>query len=305
MGGLTREWFELVTKELFNPLHNIFVPCANPSYFKPSPESSNHPEFYKFAGIFLGKAVMECNYVEAPLVRWFYKLLVREQPEPADFQQEDPEEYLNLSWILQNDISDLELDLTFSLGERELVPGGRQQPVTEGNKAEYVRLVCLQKMSRDCAVAVDMFIQGISTIIPYNLICMFLPEELEVLISGLSDVDVYDLRCNTVYVGYEKNHLVVQWFWEILEGFPNARRRKFLQFCTGSSRVPPEGFAGLRGNNQKLQKFNIHKSGSELDLPRAHTCFNQLDLPEYSSKEVLQKKLILAITEGADRFAIA
>ena len=40
--------------------------------------------------------------------------------------------------------------------------------------------------------------------------------------------------------------------------------------------------------------------GGDDFLPVAHTCFNLLDLPKYSSKAVLQDKLVMAIqqTEG-------
>jgi E3 ubiquitin-protein ligase HUWE1 len=59
-----------------------------------------------------------------------------------------------------------------------------------------------------------------------------------------------------------------------------------LQFVTGTSRVPPEGFGGLKGINGPT-KFSIHKDFNSEHLPKAHTCFNQLDLPEYPSKEML------------------
>ena len=74
-------------------------------------------------------------------------------------------------------------------------------------------------------------------------------------------------------------------------------RTSFLQFVTGTSRVPSEGFKALQGYNG-LQKFNIHKDFHIDHLPRAHTCFNQLDLPAYPSKEILIEKLTFAITEA-------
>lgn len=80
-------------------------------------------------------------------------------------------------------------------------------------------------------------------------------------------------------------------------------RTAFLQFVTGTSRVPPEGFKSLQGFNG-AQKFNIHKYYDVKHLPRSHTCFNQLDLPPYESKEILIEKLTLAITEGKEGFGI-
>lgn len=77
---------------------------------------------------------------------------------------------------------------------------------------------------------------------------------------------------------------------------------KFLMFVTGTSKVPLEGFKGLVGM-RGLQKFSIHKAyGTDSTLPSAHTCFNQLDLPEYSSEEILKEKLTYAINEASEGF---
>lgn len=92
--------------------------------------------------------------------------------------------------------------------------------------------------------------------------------------------------------------------WEILEDFGKEDRACFIQFVTGTSKVPIEGFKALIGANGP-QKFQVHKSFDPLKLPTSHTCFNQLDLPEYSSKEVLKQKLLLAIQEGKEGFGFA
>lgn len=103
------------------------------------------------------------------------------------------------------------------------------------------------------------------------------------MISGLPTIDIEDLRRNTDLVSYSKNDQIIIWLFEVLEEFDMSLRTAFLQFITGTSRVPSEGFKGLRGYNG-LQKFNIHKYYDVKHLPRSHTCFNQLDLPPYESK---------------------
>ena len=78
-----------------------------------------------------------------------------------------------------------------------------------------------------------------------------------------------------------------------------------MQFITGTSKVPLEGFKALQGVNGP-QKSQIHKSfGSTSLLPTSHTCFNQLDLPEYESKEQLKDRLLIAVREGAAGFGLA
>ena len=77
---------------------------------------------------------------------------------------------------------------------------------------------------------------------------------------------------------------------------------RLLMFVTGTSLVPLEGFAGLQGMRGS-QHFSIHRAGSDNALlPCTHTCFNQLDLPAYSSEEVLKDKLLMAISEGGEGF---
>ena len=75
----------------------------------------------------------------------------------------------------------------------------------------------------------------------------------------------------------------------------DEQKRKLLQFSTGSDRAPVNGLKSLN--------FGIVRDGETDDrrLPSSHTCFNRLDMPEYTSKAVLQKNLEVAI-ENATGF---
>lgn len=106
------------------------------------------------------------------------------------------------------------------------------------------------------------------------------------MISGLPTIDIDDLKKNTDLVNYNKNDQIIIWFFEVLNQFDIGLRTAFLQFVTGTSRVPSDGFKGLQGFNGP-QKFNINKAFETTHLPRAHTCFNQLDLPNYATKQIL------------------
>jgi hypothetical protein len=70
------------------------------------------------------------------------------------------------------------------------------------------------------------------------------------------------------------------------------------------TQVPLEGFAALQGA-EGVKRFNIHRAYGAHQLPSAHTCFNQLDLPEYGSEELTREKLLLAIREGSEGFGFA
>ncbi len=121
------------------------------------------------------------------------------------------------------------------------------------------------------------------------------------MLSGLPTVDIEDLKENVIYKNYSKSSPVILWLWEVLEELNNSERAEFIQFVTASSKVPIEGFKGLRGSNGQPQKVEIIKLNTDSPdrrLPQAHTCFFQLDLPEYSSKDILRDKLLIAIQEG-------
>lgn len=63
----------------------------------------------------------------------------------------------------------------------------------------------------------------------------------------------------------------IQWFWRALRSFEQTDRAAFLQFVTGTSKVPLQGFAFLEGMNG-TQKFQIHRDDRSTDrLPSAHT----------------------------------
>lgn len=128
------------------------------------------------------------------------------------------------------------------------------------------------------------------------------PGELELLLGGIGMIDVKDWKRNTEYKGeYYENHIVIQWFWRLILSYNNEMRSRLLQFVTGTSRVPMNGFKELYGSNGP-KKFTIEKWGTPDNFPRAHTCFNRIDLPPYTSYEQLKEKVTGAV-EGAEGFA--
>ncbi|GAA5889273.1 hypothetical protein JCM6882_000692 [Rhodosporidiobolus microsporus] len=146
--------------------------------------------------------------------------------------------------------------------------------------------------------------EGKNGIVRKDLLQIFSERKLELLISGLPEVDPGEWRSNTDLVGYSSSDPVVGYFWRAVRSFSHEERAKLLQFVTGSSRVPLEGFKSLQGMNG-VTKFSIHKAGGQNSLPTAHTCFHQLDLPNYDSYEQFVKQLRTAITEGSQGFGFA
>ena len=102
---------------------------------------------------------------------------------------------------------------------------------------------------------------------------------------------------------------------QCIRSWDAEQKSRLLQFATGTSRIPVNGFKDLQGSDGP-RRFTIEKSGSEKALPKSHTwyvppssvlhtladkltyqSFNRLDLPEYKSYEALSTKLTIAVEE--------
>ncbi|CAJ1974055.1 unnamed protein product [Sphenostylis stenocarpa] len=320
-GGLTREWYQLLSRVIFDRGALLFTTVGNESTFQPNPNSvyqTEHLSYFKFVGRVVGKALFDGQLLDVHFTRSFYKHILGVKVTYHDIEAIDPDYFKNLKWMLEasNDITDV-LDLTFSIDadeeklilyertevtDYELIPGGRNTKVTEENKHQYVDLVVEHRLTTAIRPQINAFLEGFNELIPRELISIFNDKELELLISGLPDIDLDDLRANTEYSGYSGASPVIQWFWEVVQGFSKEDKARLLQFVTGTSKVPLEGFSALQGISGS-QRFQIHKAyGSSDHLPSAHTCFNQLDLPEYPSKQHLEERLLLAIHEANEGF---
>ncbi|KAG8002696.1 E3 ubiquitin-protein ligase HUWE1 [Nibea albiflora] len=316
-GGLLREWYMIISREMFNPMYALFrtSPGDRVTYtINPSSHCNpNHLSYFKFVGRVVAKAVYDNRLLECYFTRSFYKHILGKSVRYTDMESEDYPFFQGLVYLLENDVSTLGYELTFSTEVqefgvcevRDLKPNGANILVTEENKKEYVHLVCQMKMTGAIRKQLAAFLEGFYEIIPKRLISIFTEQELELLISGLPTIDIDDLKANTEYHKYQSSSIQIQWFWRALRSFDQADRAKFLQFVTGTSKVPLQGFAALEGMNG-IQKFQIHRDDRSTDrLPSAHTCFNQLDLPAYESYEKLRHMLLLAIQECSEGFGLA
>lgn len=318
-GGLTREWYQLLSRVIFDKGALLFTTGGNNATFQPNPNSvyqTEHLSYFKFVGRVVAKALFDGQLLDVYFTRSFYKHILGVKVTYHDIEAVDPDYYKNLKWMLENDVSEIP-DLTFSMDadeekhilyektevtEYELKPGGGNIRVTEETKHEYVDLVAEHILTNAIRPQITSFLEGFNELIPRELISIFNDKELELLISGLPEIDLDDLKSNTEYTGYTVASNVVQWFWEAVKAFNKEDTARFLQFVTGTSKVPLEGFKALQGISGP-QRFQIHKAyGAPERLPSAHTCFNQLDLPEYTSKEQLQERLLLAIHEASEGF---
>uniref|UniRef100_H0V4J4 HECT-type E3 ubiquitin transferase n=1 Tax=Cavia porcellus TaxID=10141 RepID=H0V4J4_CAVPO len=220
-GGLLREWYMIISREMFNPMYALFrtSPGDRVTYtINPSSHCNpNHLSYFKFVGRIVAKAVYDNRLLECYFTRSFYKHILGKSVRYTDMESEDYHFYQGLVYLLENDVSTLGYDLTFSTEVqefgvcevRDLKPNGANILVTEENKKEYVHLVCQMRMTGAIRKQLAAFLEGFYEIIPKRLISIFTEQELELLISGLPTIDIDDLKSNTEYHKYQSNSIQV------------------------------------------------------------------------------------------------
>jgi len=324
-GGLTREWFQLVTEEIFNPDNGLWQSSAtnqmsmqiNPSSDVACPE--DHLVYFRFLGRVIGKALFDQQLVAGHMVRHLYKHMLGWPVMFDDLELIDEEYYQNLKKMLQYSEDELEmlcLDFTSTHSNMgavevvELIEGGKDIEVTKDNLPEYMECCLKYRMMGRVRLQLTELLLGFFDIIPEPLLTVFDFQELELLMCGLPNIDMDDWKNNTLYTGEYDGTFgrsnPCTWFWEVVEDhFDNELRARLLQFVTGTSGVPSRGFSVLQGNDGNIRKFTIHGVRLETCLyPRAHTCFNRIDLPLYKTKKDLLEKLKLAVQMEATGFGI-
>lgn len=228
----------------------------------------------------------------------------------------------------ENNISNV-IDTTFSvennsfgaLKVHELKNQGANIPVTEDNKKEYVKLYVNYRFMRGIEQQFRALQMGFTELIPSMLLRPFDERELELLICGISNIDVVDWKTHTRLKHCAPDTTQVAWFWQvsvanwflwrvclclsyplqIVETYTPEMRARLLQFVTGSSRVPLQGFRALQGSTGAVgpRLFTIHLTADvpQQNLPKAHTCFNRIDLPPYETYQLMYDKLTQAVEE--------
>ena len=176
-GGLTREWYSILSREIFNPDYALFTAAADGATFQPNPLSgvnSNHLDYFKFVGRIIGKAICDGQLMDAHFTRSFYKHLLGNAVEFTDIESTEPDYYKVLKQIMETQLDLLMMDLTFSAETQrfgvvkveDLIPNGRNILVTDDNKHHYVRLVAHHRMTSAIRGQTESFLTGFYELVP-------------------------------------------------------------------------------------------------------------------------------------------
>ena len=300
-GGLFREWFIILIEELEKKEKGIFEKseCDEISYVfnKNLNEQSSWVEKYLcFIGKLMAKSIIDNITINLSFNILIYKLILEEEIKFEDLKNIDTYLYsslLSLKQMKPEELDAMEIYYTYQYNDSEgklvtdeLIPDGENIKVTDINDYIEKRIKYIVKKSK---FLVEYIQKGLFTYIPKNILKSINSYELELLICGRPFIDVKEWKENSVYKGkYSKSSSCVKWFWEEIYKLNQENLRRFLQFSTGSSRVPINGFQNLESNRGELAKFCLNsvpynKNGH--NYIRAHTCFNRLDVPQFKKKD--------------------
>uniref|UniRef100_A0AAQ5ZLD2 E3 ubiquitin-protein ligase n=1 Tax=Amphiprion ocellaris TaxID=80972 RepID=A0AAQ5ZLD2_AMPOC len=296
---------------------------------------------FRFLGKLMAKAIMDFRLLDLPLGLPFYKWMLRHEMSISshDLVNIDPsvaksiqhlEDIIRQKKRLEQDrsqtretlqqaleslnmngcsVEDLGLDFTLpGFPNIELKKGGKDIPVTIYNLEEYLRLVVYWTLNEGVSRQFESFREGFESVFPLHHLQYFYPEELDQLLCG-SKSETWDVKtlmeCCRPDHGYTHDSRAVRFLFEVLSSFDAEQQRLFLQFVTGSPRLPVGGFRSLNPPLTIVRKTFESTENPDDFLPSVMTCVNYLKLPDYSSIEIMREKLLIAAREGQQSFHLS
>ncbi|TRY93874.1 hypothetical protein DNTS_023784 [Danionella cerebrum] len=296
---------------------------------------------FRFLGKLMAKAIMDFRLLDLPLGLPFYKWMLRHESSISshDLVNIDPgvaksiqhlEDIIRQKKRIEQDrshtretlqqaleslnmngcvVEDLGLDFTLpGFPNIELKKGGKDVAVTIHNLEEYLRLVVYWTLNEGVSRQFESFREGFESVFPLHHLQYFYPEELDQLLCG-SKSESWDVKtlmeCCRPDHGYTHDSRAVRFLFEVLSNFDGEQQRLFLQFVTGSPRLPVGGFRSLNPPLTIVRKTFESTENPDDFLPSVMTCVNYLKLPDYSSIEIMREKLLIAAREGQQSFHLS
>ncbi|KTW26061.1 uncharacterized protein T551_03633 [Pneumocystis jirovecii RU7] len=307
IGGLRKEWFLLLCREVFDPLYGMFVWNEETNYCWFNPASFESSDQYFLVGVVLGLAIYNSTILDIHFPLACYKKLLDIPCGLDDLKVFRPSLVKGFQHLLtfEGNVEDTfcrdfvgEYEAFGNVYRLPLCKNGEKIAVTNLNREEYVKRYTSFILNTSISKQFEPFKRGFYHVCGGNALSLFRPEEIELLIRGSPEsLDVDQLRSVTVYDSLNSLEInpeeesVIEWFWSIFKEMKPILQRKLLAFVTGSDRIPATGAANL--------SFKISILGNDCDrYPIAHTCFNQLCLYRYKTHQKLYKFLITAISDS-------
>lgn len=306
-GGVRKEFFLLIYREILDPKFGMFHYYEESRLMWFNNQSFEENGMFALIGALCGLAIYNSTIIDLSFPLALYKKLLKRPVGLEDMKQLQPSVGRSLESLLEHESDDIEdvFDLTFEITQEnfgelqtiELIPGGSSMRVSKTNRIEYVEAYIEHVFTKSVAAQYSAFGEGFQKVCGGRVLELFQPQELQGMVVGNENYDFTELEKNTEYKGeYVRYHQTIIYFWDVFHDLSLEQKKKFLLYLTGSDKIP---ILGMKSVKMMIQSV----AGGEEFLPVAHTCFNLLDLPKYTSKEKLHEKLVKAI-EHAEGFGL-
>jgi len=183
----------------------------------------------------------------------------------------------------------------------ELKKNGTHSKVLFEERAEFIDKMVQAKV-KESQLQIEAIKKGLSSIIPLPFLKTVTAADLETWVCGKKKVDVDLLRRHTRYSGgLTESSPVIIFFWEVLRDLSDTEKLLFIKFCWGQERLPANDEEFERNSTRFMIRPAIYAAKNpNKALPKADTCFFNLELPNYTTKEALKERLMIAITFDSD-----
>ncbi|XP_066255069.1 E3 ubiquitin-protein ligase TRIP12 isoform X1 [Euwallacea similis] len=298
---------------------------------------------FRFLGKFMAKAVMDSRMLDLPFSLTFYRWLLGYEQclTLSDLRYINPDIYITIrklqqivrqrDAILRNSdlteeeqmeqiekleydgciIEDLGLDFVVPGYNVELIKNGKNMQLTIHNLHVYVQVLTHWLLYEGVARQMEALREGFDSVFPSRNLRVFQPDELEQVFCGspkdhVAGWDVKTLmECCRPDHGYTADSRAIRFLFEVLSSYNYDEQRMFVQFLTGSPRLPVGGFKALSPPLTVVRKTLEPNMNPDDFLPSVMTCVNYLKLPDYTTVEVMRKKLNIAASEGQHSFYLS
>lgn len=222
--------------------------------------------------------------------------------------EKEKEQRLKDIRIQDMSIEDLSLNFTLpGFPDIHLASNGDEKLVTIDNIGEYVDLIIDFTIGKGVREQINAFRDGFSSVLPYSSLALFTPEELSMLFGQSKEDWSIETLVDSIKAdhGYNMDSRSIRNFLDILTSMDDMERRQFLQFITGSPKLPIGGFKNLTPPLTVVCKSHEPPLMPDDYLPSVMVCANYLKLPDYTTKEIMKLKLFLAMKEGQGSFHLS
>ncbi|CAK0872570.1 unnamed protein product [Prorocentrum cordatum] len=263
-------------------------------------DSAGKEDAFRACGILLGQAVLNNVLVPNIFPRCLFEKLLQELNSPCarplwleDVASVDKDIARTLRHVL--DYKDDDIGTVY--GEMGWQRAGcPDEPLSQSNKMDFVRTYVDWFFHGRVAAQFGPLNHGFQEILGSSSLLRRMVDAVQlerIICGGVVPVDVEAIRRRATYEGWteEEEAEYLPFFWDVLGTFTEAEKVDFIVFVTASDRVPLRGWQDL--------PLIVQKNGvGDAQLPSAFTCFSQLLLPRYSSRERLRSRLLTAVANS-------